>query len=904
MAEILNSGVNHYFKDVATSGGNTIIGAAVPTDFATQGISKEAGESGVFIYTDKSFTIYFCYGGTWVQYMAVDATDSDFANSISIPWADHDTHGAVTGMYFVTAEADHEIRAVKISGDLITDFIPTDADLTKNALIVDETSVSNTGSVIEGAGTYFNYEHDLSGKSVGDTISYTLNGVVGGALTFMDTYTQVQTTILYNAETGQSAISFVLPAEWNSSKAINTFSRGGSPLSDPFTRGVSAPTGNLALFINMNDNANILDSAGAAADDTDAIQTINATGGSLVQTTAAKQPQYIVNGKNMYNGITGTQDSIYLPQPGLYSGEDGFDFTPFAWDNGFTFAYSFANNSKRYTGGSYRTMIKANDANGTNTTFELVISENMEAANDKCKIRLRFKPDGQAYIYQYDSAEGVITPHQFNNILAVWDGSAERPTVKVNGVEVEFGAYSTKTGSYNVSQYPQYSSYGPYGVFGDFAAYSSGLSGTDLEQLEAYYDFKYVTLPSSELMFQDLSKNYAGGFNGESPVDSDYIDGVVTNTACYAFPEKYFKLGTRAEMTVSYAAVHLSNYQQYFIMPRSKWNFIAKARNYHYVPAYQVRYTPESAYGVYHRNYGTGVMYAVETGDDNFSYLNNPGAPTGNMNPGDTVGFIVEWDGTMKLTQNGAVIFTYPDKLTEDFIFVPIGVFGDWKLDMSGHMVDFDAMDDIYERFEGAELVTPTLVEDNGAYGLSSIMTLGGINANVASTAHRKGKIQIGSLQGAGSYIEFVNANYPVANQLFNMIIDTDSSNYDAAAAPYAVKRITSHMSRFWVNGSDVVGFNGTVSSHFGTRPFFGEWPYWHPEEYWETHGDDDTVENKTVGPCRIQLMEGNKLVWFVNGYPVWEQAGFDVTQKWYINIDNHHNNGCVLEGIKIKSVQ
>ena len=47
----------------------------------------------------------------------------------------------------------------------------------------------------------------------------------------------------------------------------------------------------------------------------------------------------------------------------------------------------------------------------------------------------------------------------------------------------------------------------------------------------------------------------------------------------------------------------------------------------------------------------------------------------------------------------------------------------------------------------------------------------------------------------------------------------------------------------------------------------------------------EDTVENKTVGPCRIQLMEGNKLVWFVNDYPVWEQSGFDVTQKWYFNL-------------------
>ena len=72
MAEILNSGVSHYFKDVATSGGNTIIGASAPTNETTEGISKSAGETGIFVYTDKSFTVYMYYGSTWVEYMTVE----------------------------------------------------------------------------------------------------------------------------------------------------------------------------------------------------------------------------------------------------------------------------------------------------------------------------------------------------------------------------------------------------------------------------------------------------------------------------------------------------------------------------------------------------------------------------------------------------------------------------------------------------------------------------------------------------------------------------------------------------------------------------------------------------------------------------------------------------------------
>ena len=871
MAEILNSGVNHYFKDIASEGGNTIIGAAVPTDFATQGISKEAGESGVFVYTDKSFTIYFCYGGTWVEYMAVDATDSDFANSISIPWADHDTHGAVTGMYFVTAEADHEIRAVKISGDLITDFIPTDADLTKNALIVDETSVSNTGSVIEGAGTYFNYEHDLSGKSVGDTISYTLNGVVGGALTFMDTYTQVQTSILYNAETGQSAISFVLPADWDSSKAINTFSRGGSPLADPFTRSVTVPTSGLNYHMNMNVDPQKAD--GSFPADGESVMAFGGAGsaatnnGSPIRYSSVYQWGAGGNTVEVNNAFLDfTSNKLLTP--------NGLDFS----SEGATVAFAMVEG--RYDENDSHTL-RFTDGNEKGIQFLF------DKSGHSTKIKVFFRLNAANTKYGFISDDYVITDTAMHTIIATADGDGNL-TVKVDGVAIAMSSMVVP----NIGWTPHING---HFHLGDYATYNGVLSGTDLEQLEAYFDFKYITLPSMEAMFQDLSTNYAGGFNGVSPVDSDYIDGVVSNMACYAYPEKYFKLGTRAEMKISYAAVHASSYNQYFIIPQSKWNFMALARNYDYVPAYQVRYSPEMAYGVYHRNYGSGVMYAVESGNDNFVYLNHPGAPTGKVNPGDTVGFIVEWDGTMKLTKNDVVIFTYPDKLTEDFIFAPIGVFSDWKLDMSGHMEDFDAMDAIYGRFEGAELVTPTIVEDNGIE-----VSLGGINANVATLGGKLGNVTIGSLQGAGSYIEFVNANHPVGpHQTFELIIDTDSSNFTFANAPYGIKRNLAHESQFYVGGSYADG-----GMHFASRPFFGEWPYWHPAVYWETHGEDDTVENKTVGPCRIQLMEGDKLVCFVNDYPVWEQAGFDVSQKWYFNLRNFHNAGASFENIKIKSVQ
>ena len=668
-----------------------------------------------------------------------------------------------------------------------------------------------------------------------------------------------------------------------------------------YTRSSAAvPSTDLAEHFNMVgpdgwSNTSTLNDSGQPAEDGDLISQI---GNTLTQTNNSERPTYKMYSHNAWSQEHGTVN-IPIQYPAIYSAEKGFDYPKISWANGFTYAFSHFPNSKRSTGGTYRMLFAGADADNSNTHLTLIIHEPMQG-NDKCTLRLQFRKAGDASCQKYNSLEGVLIPHEFNQITVIWDGSAAKPTVRVGGVEVEFGngAYANVANDQN--QYPYYSTYGSYGLFGDFAYYTSPKSGNELDSLEAYLSFKHSLAPVSEPMFQDLSKNYAGGFNGESPIDSDYIDGVVTNTACYAYPEKYFKLGTKAVMEVTYAGVHASSYQQYFIMPRSKWNFIAKARNYHYVPAYQVRYSPGIGYGIYHRNYGAGGFYTVETGDDNFSYLNHPGAPSFDVNPGDTVGFIVEWDGTMKATHNGTVIFTYPDKLTEDFIFCPIGVFGDWKLDMSGHMVDFDATADTYGKFEGAELITPTLVEDNGEYGKSSAMTLGGINANVDSLNFRKGKIQIGSLQGAGSYIEFVNSNHPQGpNHLFHFIIDTDPNNYDVANSPYAVKRISANSSQFFVNGTVATG-----TQQFATRPFFGEWPYWHPEEYWETHGDDDTVANKTVGPCRVQLMEGNKLVWFVNDYPVWEQEGFDVTQKWYININNYHNQGASFENIKLKSVQ
>ena len=105
MAENLTESLHRFIVDDTTSNGNIVIGTAEPPDFNTQGISKSADHTGVFVYTDKSFQVFICYTDVWEEYTDVDVTDEDWTNSTTIPWLDHPTHGAPTAMYFKTTDA-------------------------------------------------------------------------------------------------------------------------------------------------------------------------------------------------------------------------------------------------------------------------------------------------------------------------------------------------------------------------------------------------------------------------------------------------------------------------------------------------------------------------------------------------------------------------------------------------------------------------------------------------------------------------------------------------------------------------------------------------------------------------------------------------------------------------------
>ena len=226
MAEILSSGVNLFTKDTSTGNGNTIIGAAVPTDSVTEGIAKEAGQTGIFVYTDKSFTVYFHYGSSWVEYMSVDVNDADWTGSVNVPWVNHDTHGVVDAMYFKTAEADHELRLVTFITPIFIDATPGDGNLDYDGLFISVSGATvNVDNALYGNETQFvRFERpSAAGYSAGETITLTKTGKCVGSHVIIDGV-EVSATEVYTGEPEwTTAITFIAPASITASSVIDVY---------------------------------------------------------------------------------------------------------------------------------------------------------------------------------------------------------------------------------------------------------------------------------------------------------------------------------------------------------------------------------------------------------------------------------------------------------------------------------------------------------------------------------------------------------------------------------------------------------------------------------------------------------------------------------------------------------
>jgi len=730
MAENINSGVNRYVVDIATGGGNTILGTAVPTNVATQGISKTAGESGVFVYTDKSFTVYLCYGSTWVEYMVVNSEDADFGNNVSIPWAAHSTHGAVTAMYFLTAEADHEIRLIPLMDEMITDFIPTDGVVAKNAIIAKDADITfGTGVITGDKVNYSPPGHSMAGKSAGETFSYTLNGQVGRALTMMNNATQVKTTIVYDSETGKSTISFVLPAGYNGSQVFKTHTKGGSPLADPFTRSVTIPTTGLKFGFKPEQGLN---SGGTAVGDTEGVWTwVNfGSGSDMVDTSylGTYHPHnvhtwdYIDGGNNTSFGTPSHVPSIDWSS----NWSNTLNLTEnLNFDNGITVATAFLyiSNRNNHIGQIFRV---SNDVDSSQpTSNRRSISCDILAATshgDSKKLQIQTGANaGAGKIYQTDDA--CITPYDWHTIVVTWDSDVNNaPILKVDGVVQALT--QTSTGNYYDTSWLWSSGY--YSS-GDFTAYENLLSGTDLEQLEAYMDFKYITMPTEIELLEPADTEYPYIWHTRSWTDVNGIRFPDANLTYSTFvSKKTITIGTRG----------------YF-----EWTMDASRHATAQVAIVDAGILDSIPVGNSINVAGAIMRVYCNTGNFNTGWYDNGTNVGGLSNPlhnNQTFKFQVEWDGEWSLWQGGNKFYTSPNKITaSEVTFLGYKAAGDVdSLKISSHEGE-------YINYK-ATPTTPMVLTSAGSVDSSAR-----INGNVFSPTPWNGTTQLVSVPiSKGDYIE------------------------------------------------------------------------------------------------------------------------------------------------------
>ena len=123
----LAEGKNKFEKSQDT----TIISDSAPT--GDVGISKTSGDTGIFVYSELPYTIWFKSGGVWAQYKAHASEDLLFSNAYR--WAPGATH-----VFFQTSESEHAIYVFARTGALLIDSTPNNNDNVIDALVLDDAS--------------------------------------------------------------------------------------------------------------------------------------------------------------------------------------------------------------------------------------------------------------------------------------------------------------------------------------------------------------------------------------------------------------------------------------------------------------------------------------------------------------------------------------------------------------------------------------------------------------------------------------------------------------------------------------------------------------------------------------------------------------------------------------------
>ncbi len=149
MAQLIN-GINLFKLDNAGENGRICFGSQSPiTDTsqaaATHWVSKGAEDSGIFVYTNITVTVFQLENGVWAEYGIVTPENGEF-EGVDIPWND-----GATKMFFVSealAPADSVLRIKAQQGPIIIDSTPgdigTQADTVKDGDAV--TLIPSTGT--------------------------------------------------------------------------------------------------------------------------------------------------------------------------------------------------------------------------------------------------------------------------------------------------------------------------------------------------------------------------------------------------------------------------------------------------------------------------------------------------------------------------------------------------------------------------------------------------------------------------------------------------------------------------------------------------------------------------------------------------------------------------------------
>jgi len=125
----LSEGINTFIESEDT----TVISQNAPS--GDVGISKTSGNTGIFVYSQSPYTIWFKINGVWTSHQTF--TSENLVVSISFKWEAGATH-----VYFQTSQSGHRLFLFPKTGSILIDGTPSDDTNQIDALVLDsETSL-------------------------------------------------------------------------------------------------------------------------------------------------------------------------------------------------------------------------------------------------------------------------------------------------------------------------------------------------------------------------------------------------------------------------------------------------------------------------------------------------------------------------------------------------------------------------------------------------------------------------------------------------------------------------------------------------------------------------------------------------------------------------------------------